>query len=80
MKNNLPDVQEESSDGTFTIDKGFDIPLYSTICSKCLNIIYYRQCKAFDLIPLDIWNGDNPHTKNYEGDKGILFEKNPKAL
>ena len=37
-------------------------------------MIYY--CDAFpDGIPDVIWNGEHDHTKPYDGDNGVLFEK-----
>ena len=56
-----------------------DVPFYSDICDACVHVLGYRICKAFDIIPLDIWKGDIPHTEPYIGDKGIRFERNPKV-
>ena len=59
-----------------TIDKEFEIPVYSKICTTCKNLIdgTTRQCRAFDEIPLPIWNGEIDHNSAYKGDKGIKFE------
>lgn len=53
--------------------------LVSPICTFCVNYDpsdwpRRRRCKAFDLIPLEIWNGKNPHTAPYEGDHGLQFK------
>lgn len=51
-------------------------PLYSPVCVLCAHHAgKYRRCAAFtDEIPLEIWNGDNPHTAPYEGDHGLRFQ------
>jgi hypothetical protein len=78
MQNNLL-KRENLTDDIIAMDKiDNEIPLYSFICNYCKNFIDYRECKAFDLIPLEIWGGKNPHTEPFEGDKGILFEKRVK--
>ncbi len=48
---------------------------YSSVCSKCKHLRELWSCKAFDEIPLEIWNGENDHTEPYPGDHGIQFEK-----
>ena len=51
--------------------------IYSPICTYCrhANVDNARVCAAFpNGIPLEIWNGDNPHTSPYPGDHGIRFE------
>jgi hypothetical protein len=60
----------------FTIDKEFEIPEYSPICSLCKHVDpkQKRKCKAFDEIPLEIWLGEVDHTEPYPGDNGIQFE------
>ena len=57
-------------------DTEVSIPVYSPVCEFCKNRDYrgLRKCKAFDDIPLDIWEGRNKHTQPYPGDKGIRFE------
>jgi hypothetical protein len=63
----------------FTIDKEFEIPIYSPVCHLCDHLTdgQKRECKAFpDGIPLDIWGGDNPHVKKYLGQENeILFSR-----
>ena len=50
-------------------------------CLNCLNYIgkkknsFDHTCKAFELIPEEIWEGEIDHKKPYEGDNGIQFEK-----
>ena len=58
-------------------DRVFRIKIYSPTCLPCKNLISSknRTCLAFNEIPLEIWNGDNSHTKPYEGDGGIRFQK-----
>lgn len=64
------------------LDKSFEIPFYSSVCSLCK---HYRSnegeggrtCAAFpkaDSIPLEIWTGKNNHREPYPGDHGIQFE------
>ena len=59
-----------------TIDKEFEIPEYSDVCAFCkhLNRRAKRKCAAFDIIPMEIWKGDNNHKRPYTGDNGIQFE------
>ena len=67
---------KDSGDIT-SIDSEFEVPVYSPICSFCsrLDLTKERGCEAFKTIPLEIWLGENDHTKPYEGDNGILFKK-----
>ena len=68
--------------GGITIDKGFEIPVYSPVCTRCANWRpdeggAGRQCRAFtkiDSIPLAIWNGENDHRSPFPGDNGIQFQ------
>lgn len=59
-------------------DREFNIKIYSPTCFHCKHLATSekRECKAFpDGIPIEIWNGNNDHTKPYKGDNGIMFEK-----
>lgn len=58
-----------------------EIPVYSRTCLDCIHLRDRRgderKCDAFpNGIPLDIWNGDNPHnTKHPDQKNDIVFEK-----
>lgn len=58
----------------FVIDDNNPAPIPIT-CFDCKHLIGYLQCKAFDKIPVDIWNGYNRHTGPFPGDGGIQYEK-----
>jgi len=61
-----------------TLDKEFEIPQYSKICTFCKHndAEEDRKCEAFPKgIPMEIWTGENDHKKPYKGDRGIQFEK-----
>ena len=49
---------------------------FSDVCSLCKNLTdgIDRKCRAFDKIPLTIWEGRNNHRKPYRGDNGIQFD------
>jgi hypothetical protein len=56
----------------------FRLPMFSRVCTNCSNLTEpgERKCRAFpNGIPLEIWTGENNHTKPVAGDNGILFEK-----
>lgn len=58
-------------------DRELDIKTYSPTCFWCTHLTSQddRMCKAFPGgIPLELWNGDNDHTKPHKGDNGIMFE------
>ena len=46
------------------------------VCFGCRNLIKYPKCKAFELIPQFIRDGENPHDKPLpEQDNDIVFER-----
>ena len=46
------------------------------VCFVCKHLIKYPRCKAFDMIPQEIRDGENNHSKKIEGQKNsIIFEK-----
>lgn len=64
----------------FLDDSHLKMSLFSSVCSKCKHLeldklnIGVHQCKAFDSIPKEIWEGKNDHQKPFPGDKGVQFE------
>ena len=69
-----------------TLDREFESLVYSPVCFWCVHLRdrdpERRRCAAFPeagTIPLDVWNGDNLHTKPIEGDHGIQFVKTEKG-
>lgn len=60
------------------LDADSHIAIYSPVCALCRHVsqdpMNPRTCAAFPKeIPLEIWNGDNPHAEPYPGDNGIQF-------
>jgi hypothetical protein len=54
----------------FTVDS-FVFP----ICNNCKNKIDGLKCKAFDVIPDEIYDGENDHSKPLPGQKNdVIFE------
>ena len=51
--------------------------IYSPSCMFCKHLQDREtyKCKAFELIPEEIWEGEIDHKKPYKGDNGIQFEK-----
>lgn len=48
---------------------------YFPICNDCKNHIYGKECKAFDIIPGEIFLGENDHSKPLPGQKNdVIFE------
>ena len=48
------------------------------ICLECKHYKSEWKCKAFEKIPEEIINGNNPHTEPFKGDNGIQFEEQEK--
>ncbi len=50
--------------------------MFSPTCFNCIHLQDDEKykCKAFELIPDEIWEGENDHTKPFKGDNGILFK------
>ena len=53
--------------------------IISPVCALCKHYSpvegNIRKCKAFPNIPLEIWSGEDNHTKPYPGDRGIRFQR-----
>ena len=65
---------------TIVLDRGWNRPLYSEVCSFCRHFRpLARDCAAFpdQLIPAPIWSGETDHREPYPGDHGIRFELRP---
>ena len=69
---------------TFTIDKEFEIPVYSPVCCRCAHLVLNKDatwsCAAYpepDSIPMPIWKGENDHQAPYAGDHGVRFKPRP---
>lgn len=64
------------------LDLEFSRQVYSEVCLVCKHFglslwlaTGKETCAAFPvLIPEEIWNGENDHTKEYPGDRGVRFE------
>lgn len=59
-------------------DHANSVMVISPVCFNCHHFkrsdLSERRCSAFGNIPLEIWNGQNDHTKPYPKDNGIRFE------
>lgn len=65
----------------FILDGSRRLNLFSKVCCYCKHFqpesitSPAMTCKAFSQgIPMEIWDGRNPHTTPYSGDQGIQFE------
>jgi hypothetical protein len=57
-------------------DKEIQNGFVSPVCSFCKHwFLLEKRCKAFEVIPDEIWEGKNNHKKAYNGDNGIKFER-----
>lgn len=64
----------------FVLDESRSLILFSGVCTFCKHFDPSSiarpamTCTAFpDGIPMEIWQGDNPHTQPFPGDNGIQF-------
>lgn len=75
-----PDWKKINVDGPIVIDADLHIKLISSTCGLCRNLLdpIERKCRAFDEIPLEIWNSIGGHREPHEGDGGIMFEPGPR--
>jgi len=49
---------------------------FNPICLRCKHYKGGWKCTAFDIIPDEIINGDNPHTEPLKDqDNDVVFEK-----
>ena len=62
---------------TIVLDEELEYTPYSNVCAYCKYLDREHsgkpRCAAFDVIPLEIWDGNNKHLEPYPGDNGILF-------
>jgi len=69
-------------------DRSLAVTIYSPVCLLCKHLLDYnvetRRCEAYTeagSIPIEIWDGDDPHTEAHASDNGIQFEKgSPQAF
>jgi hypothetical protein len=58
--------------------KGYAVlPIGGFPCLYCTHLISDKEhrCQAFlEGIPIEIWNGENDHSKPFPGDNGITFK------
>ena len=56
-------------------DNHLGASLFPMPCINCrhFNPNEERSCKAFELIPEEIWEGKNQHRRPFPGDKNITF-------
>jgi hypothetical protein len=62
-------------------DREISISKFSKVCMYCENLLSVkdRKCKAFDSIPLEIWEGRNKHTKPLKDQQNdIVFTEKSK--
>jgi hypothetical protein len=62
------------------IDLSRRFQFFSPVCTLCKHYSLEGGCVAFPRgIPVEIWSGENDHTKPFPGDNGIQFEKHDEA-
>ena len=58
----------------YVLDDSEGILPHEDTCMFCKHLTAFRECAAFDEIPLQIWNGGRKHRRPYSNDRGIRFE------
>ncbi len=60
----------------FVIDKENELPMYSAYCNLCKHVLGKQRCKAFDIIPDNIWLAKKEHnTPSSKQQGGFIFER-----
>ena len=65
--------------GGFVLDYPDGYEPISEVCSLCTHLLRWAappKCEAFkdETIPMEIWGGENNHTKPVNGDHGLTFK------